>query len=283
MYTVKQHHKIKKCYIYLQDSNIEYDTMIDLIDLFNNDVCFIFDKYILEKEYIQDFLQYLNYKHDNYIIKYSDNNFDLLRNIKSTLLYNLNICLDASFGSSVLKRSNLIDYNYYIDLKTFNDLKLNVLNLKCDIFINKQNINDVYTTVKLLTDIGLYSNLYFVDYKKSSYYTNNCKDLRYKVDKNIYHELTINNILSDNYLKIGNRYDVMKHYSNMNMNCELYKDVNILCLNKNLNICLCPNIDIDTTYNIFECIEDGFLKDNVVEKIKDFYKNYCMCCNYSQL
>jgi hypothetical protein len=283
MYTQKKLHKIKKCYINLRDSDIEYNELVDAIDLFNDDTIIIFDQYILYKDYVKDIFNFLNYKHSNYILRYRSDDFKLLSNIEYTTLYNLNVCLDGSFGYNVLNRINLKDYNYYIDLKTFDDLNFNIFNLKCDIFIRDKDICHIHTTVKLLSDIGLYSNLYFVNHKKSTHYGNHCEELRHKVNKNIFNELTISNILTDTNLKIDNKEYVMNNYSCMDTDCKLYKNVTILYLDKDLNICLCPNLDVSTKVKVFDGIQNGCLMDDVVEQIRILHNDYCMCCNHTQL
>jgi hypothetical protein len=276
MFTSKNNNVITRCYIELYQSGLSSDQWIDIFKLFNDNVYFIFvDKSLLYED-INNIIQYLNIYHINYVFLHYDD-FTKLYDIHD-IIYNININVDGNLALNY-RRNDLYSRNVYYDLCNPN---INCVNLACDLYVDKDNIYNIHSTICMLSDINIPCNIYFKDHKKSSCYGDHMCHSIQCMTRDITNRLILDNILKDKLL-INNRDKIESYYYTVNEYCNIDTNIDKLYINNRGNVTLCPNIKIDLGISVFECINNNTVTDMFKENIQKAYQKYCMGCNYKQV
>lgn len=282
MYSKNNDIHLKYLYIDLINNNnyIDKNQLLDFIELFDNnpDVIFIFDYNCLDYPEIEEVINFLVNRFKDFVLKCE--NFKQLEKLDSlkTIISELRIKINADIGSEILnhKISNNTKFlDYFLDIN-----KSNILKVGSDLYLNKKNLIFLRETLKILSKNNIESKIIFEEYPLNSYYDTH-KSQSNVITDDYSTEILLDNIISDKTLKISNSNNIMYMlYNYMKNKCwtKYYPIQLSISTNFKLKICNKIGVELDDI-DLFKSFENGNLKEDVFNLIKDKCKQYCLGCN----
>jgi len=163
-----------------------------------------------------------------------------------------------------------------------------ISDLVAEITIDKRNIEYIVPLVRKMTDLGICSDLTFIDIAHTQHYDfSNISDRRLlvKPSQYLYDEFEI--IYKEGLnVHLGKRfYDKVIATCESNMDCGIDKDYHNMTIDADGSVRLCLRIRGRLTPSTFLANEifrnDGSIRKDFKQFIKTDYNNYCRGCNWS--
>jgi hypothetical protein len=282
MFTNERKKEIKYIYIQLMDNDksmMDIEKFKEFVGIFNiTDPNFIFDYNCLEYPYINDIIDVLVSHFRSFTIRCDKRkHIDIYENTIHNMINEFHVKIDTSLSYDKISRrinDNTQLFNYCKDLD-----KTNIFKFIIDLYVDKNNITYLKETLKILTESGFKSKIFFDEYPLNGYYKSK-KEKKYCIDNSLETFLIFDNILKDKDILIENKENILFHLSNlMTLKCWNNADNFQLCITPNFKLKLCNKIDYELEFNPFDCFDGEYLKDDIYQKMRNEFIKYCLGCN----
>lgn len=193
------------------------------------------------------------------------------------------VAKDGEFDEDRVKKS----VAGYIKMIAYNTLYKDLINdLVAEITVDNETVPYLYKLVRMLTDVGINSDITFIDIAHSPYYDfSNVTDKSLLVERSPELEKQFDKIFQEKLdVHMGRKlYNEIWDILPSNMDCGLEKDVHNLTIDADGSCRLCLRIRGTMTPKIHA--QDAFLKDGRISPtLKDFISKdkakYCRGCNW---
>ena len=163
-----------------------------------------------------------------------------------------------------------------------------VKDLVAEITVSNSNLQNLYPLVEKLTNLGINSDITFLDISKTNYYDfSNITDPKLLVNKDSKVKDILNNIIDSNLnvhmrdvllLKI---YDILPS----ELNCKIEEDIHNITIDSDGSIRLClriAGIQTPLKFNVLNFMDDnGNLNKDLKSSLAEDKKNLCKSCGWT--
>jgi len=162
-----------------------------------------------------------------------------------------------------------------------------IKDLVAEITVDKNNVPYLYDLVKKLSDLGINSDITFIDTAKSPYYDfSNINDPNLLIKDTIEVKKIFDRIIKDN-LDVHMAKSLLPKIVEAlpsKLDCKMEKDINTICVDADGTMRLClrikgtstPRVEIDKLF-----AQNGKLDPFFIDSIKTDKQNYCRLCNHT--
>lgn len=173
-------------------------------------------------------------------------------------------------------------------LTKLKEYKDKIKDVVAEITVTNENLDYLYSLVKVLTDNGINSDITFVDIAKNAYYDfSDVENDDLLVKKSAHLRDVINRII-DEKLNVHMRDTLLpKIYESLpsELDCKLDEDFHTACIDADGSLRLCLRIKAEATpsnFNISNMLdENGNLNEYLQESIRYDKSKFCLKCNHS--
>ena len=241
-----------------------------------------------------DLADIINYSNDNNIhYTIISNNTEKVQPLMEDLFKNVKFIegFTASIDPIIFREDKYMTDEFKKSLAGLGKLKEysnKIKDVVAEITVTNDNLEYLYPLVKELTNLGINSDITFVDISKSPYYDfSNVYDDSILVRKTA-EVRTIINMIIDEKLNVHMRDTLLpKIYNTLpsEMDCGLEKDFHTMCVDSDNSLRMClrvRGIATPSNFNLLNILdENGKLDENINQIISYDKSKYCLKCNHS--